>query len=343
MNQVEECLIGVTLGKATIFRNLTMFPLQANNPWEADYDLLDEALADGSARVTEVSESGSVPELRFECHGEKPVLLLDGEELVGAKQNRILNLTILASAGKSVVIPVSCVEAGRWQSRSREFTSASRAHFAEGRAKKAESVSYRMYADGSRVADQSQVWDDISLKSERMHAYSQSQASEALYDTHRGSLDAFRSAFSSTEADSGAVFAINGEVVGMDLFDCPATFSKLMPKIVESYALDALDALDSRQQEAGPEDGKSTEQVEAFMDSVAKAPFMSLKAIGEGEDLRLRGNNLSGGALYANGRIIHLCAFQLRNPNGRNNGAEESRERRTARLASLHRRRHSRD
>jgi hypothetical protein len=59
------------------------------------------------ARVTELGAGGSVPELRFENLGEKPVLLLDGEELVGAKQNRALNLTILAPAKQVIVIPVS--------------------------------------------------------------------------------------------------------------------------------------------------------------------------------------------------------------------------------------------
>ncbi len=56
-----------------------------------------------------------MPELRFVNHCERPVLLLDGEELVGAKQNRILNLTVLVPAHQTIVIPVSCVEAGRWR------------------------------------------------------------------------------------------------------------------------------------------------------------------------------------------------------------------------------------
>ncbi len=56
----------------------------------SEYLTLDEALAAKTATVTEVSESGSVPELYFQNEGDLPVLLLDGEELVGAKQNRVL-------------------------------------------------------------------------------------------------------------------------------------------------------------------------------------------------------------------------------------------------------------
>jgi hypothetical protein len=39
-----------------------------------------------------------VPQLLFINDAMRPVLLLDGEELVGAKQNRVLNLTVLAPA-----------------------------------------------------------------------------------------------------------------------------------------------------------------------------------------------------------------------------------------------------
>ena len=66
---------------------------------------------------------------------------MDGEELIGAKQNHTLNLSILVPAHASIDIPVSCVERGRWHHLSREFSSAPRAHYAEGRAKKMAQVS----------------------------------------------------------------------------------------------------------------------------------------------------------------------------------------------------------
>ena len=43
--------------------------------------------------ITEVSEGGSVPELRVVNKGDARILVLDGEELRGAKQNRVLNTT----------------------------------------------------------------------------------------------------------------------------------------------------------------------------------------------------------------------------------------------------------
>src|SRR5689334_13867649 len=111
MRTIAHELDSITAGNPSSFGGLTIFPLLRTGYLPApDYILLDEAIAHGSARITELNESGSVPELRFENLGDNPVLLLDGEELLGAKQNRVLNLTILAPRKQSIIIPVSCVE-----------------------------------------------------------------------------------------------------------------------------------------------------------------------------------------------------------------------------------------
>jgi ARG and Rhodanese-Phosphatase-superfamily-associated Protein domain len=51
---------------------------------------------------------------------------MEGEEVVGAKQNRTINLSILVPAQAEVIAPVTCVEAGRWHARSAQFPSSSR-------------------------------------------------------------------------------------------------------------------------------------------------------------------------------------------------------------------------
>jgi hypothetical protein len=71
--------------------------------------------------VEEVSEGGSVPNLLVRNGTGSRVLFLEGEELRGAKQNRVLNTSVLVAAGSTTTIPVSCVEQGRWRYRSRHF------------------------------------------------------------------------------------------------------------------------------------------------------------------------------------------------------------------------------
>jgi hypothetical protein len=82
---------------------------------------LDAALTGGAIRITEITEAGHVPEIRVRNDAERPVLIIDGEELVGAKQNRTVNISILVAAHADLHVPVTCVAAGRWRARSNAF------------------------------------------------------------------------------------------------------------------------------------------------------------------------------------------------------------------------------
>jgi len=111
-NPIDQLLRQVKVVQALNYEGLTAYPLIRGALFAKDYLTLDEALTNKSAVITEVSEGGSVPQLLLRNKGDLAVFLLDGEELTGARQNRILNISILAPAMKDTVIPVSCVEAG---------------------------------------------------------------------------------------------------------------------------------------------------------------------------------------------------------------------------------------
>src|SRR5262249_7480967 len=102
---------------------MQVFGLRWNCSNELAYQTLDEALAGDTLEITETSEGGSVPLLKVLNRGNEPVFFMAGEQLVGAKQNRILNTSILAAAQCELMIPVSCVEAGRWRYSSPKFAS----------------------------------------------------------------------------------------------------------------------------------------------------------------------------------------------------------------------------
>ena len=127
MKTIDRLLSEVEIGPARTFGGMTLFPILDPKQEGAapGYRTLDQALGAGEVRISEIGDHGSVPELQIENLGESAVLLLDGEELIGAKQNRVLNVTVLSPAGKTIKIPVSCVEAGRWASVGRHFSSAS--------------------------------------------------------------------------------------------------------------------------------------------------------------------------------------------------------------------------
>ena len=97
MQTITDTIDHLHLGKATTFEGLSVFPLFADTLRMADYITLDEALEQKQARVLEVSEGGEVPNLLFDNFGDRKVLLVDGDELIGAWQNRVINLTILVA------------------------------------------------------------------------------------------------------------------------------------------------------------------------------------------------------------------------------------------------------
>ena len=103
---------------------------------QAEPEWLTLAEAADRGRIAEVDDEGSMLELRVANLGDLPLLLLDGEQLVGAKQNRILNMTVLAAAPSEVTIPVSCVERGRWGYRARHSAPSDFSLYAGFRAKK---------------------------------------------------------------------------------------------------------------------------------------------------------------------------------------------------------------
>jgi hypothetical protein len=318
MDAIIAALDHLELGMPVTAANLTMYPLLVPDESAPGYLTLDEALAAGLASVTEVSEAGSVPELLVKNHARMPILILDGEELVGAKQNRIVNLTILVAAGQTLHIPVSCVEAGRWARRSREFASAGRAHFASGRARKLEQVSFSMRESGSRMADQCAVWQDIDDKAGRLMTESPTNAAAAMYDGHRSKLDEFAETLEATPRQAGAVFTINGVVAGVDLFDSPATWRKSMRKLVQSYGLDALDRAEAGGHAGASKGGSDAQpQPTRFLSTLKKAARERFPAIGLGEDVRINGTTIVGGGLVVDDRVIHLVAFPGTRSRGR--------------------------
>ena len=303
MSHIKNSLQNATLNDDQVFKNLTVFMMSSPLAGQSDYLILDEAMANGVAGIDEVSDAGSVPTLLFKNMGDSPVLLLDGEELIGAKQNRILNLTIMAPPQETITIPVSCVEAGRWARTRKGFVAADRTQFARGRAAKAANVSMNLHERGSRASNQSEVWNNISKKSARLGIHSRTDAMSDIYDQAREGVERFVEAFRVNDRHVGAVFGIDGKIVGMDLFDNSNAFRKLFPKLVRSYALDAL--------ETQTDEGRKTDAgaARAFVTLVSEASEEAYPSIGLGKDHRFKGARISGGALVVNNQVVHLAAF----------------------------------
>jgi hypothetical protein len=85
VNEILKDYIGkIRTGGHQAFRNVAMFPITSDEVIPFDYLTLDEALAKDLIEVVEIDEEGAVPWLRVVNRSDKMVLILDGEELVGA-------------------------------------------------------------------------------------------------------------------------------------------------------------------------------------------------------------------------------------------------------------------
>lgn len=305
---IQTYLDEAKIGRKQSYRNLAVFPLLSGYAADMGYITLDEALSEELIEVMEVDESGSVPELRVVNRSPKMVLILDGEELVGAKQNRIVNTTILIRGKSTTVIPVSCVEQGRWSYESLGFHSKERLMPAQLRASKAEQVHRSIRSSDSFRSDQSEIWDEISSKAARMEAESPTMAMAEIYEKKRSSLADYVDHFRLVEMQVGAVFAINGKVVGLDSFGKPETFARVFKKLVESYALDAIDWAET---EGASKTLRS--KVTKFLQATSTAPVESRPSVGLGTDCRLESKEVNGFALIHDGQILHLSVFARRN------------------------------
>lgn len=328
LQTVTDYISTITTGEKQTYKNLTVAPLLSPALAPFEYLLLDEAIRGKYIEVSEVTEGGHVPELKAFNKSDKMVLLLDGEEVVGAKQNRILNTTILVAAHTAVVIPVSCVEQGRWSYRSSTFGSQDRVMASSMRADKAAQVQFSLKESGTYCSDQGAIWDSIEQKATRRRAGSATMAMSDIYEKDKGSIEEYRRHFTTAPLQVGAVFLINGKIAGLDSFGRPDTFAKVFGKLLDSYALDAIDWYSPEQKE---EDGNGIKQ---FIGSVSAAQAESRRSIALGSDIRFESGAVIGFALEHEKSILHLSAFAK---NGK-----ESREPASSRMNRFSARRKSR-
>lgn len=285
------------LGDPVEHRGIVIAPLFPRADPRAAYVTLEDALPLGF-RVTEIDTAGSVPELAVENPLDRDVLLYDGEELVGAKQNRILNVSVLVGAQSKTLIPVSCVEEGRWHSRSAHFAAARHTAHPELRRRKAE----RLLADPlARGVAQGEVWDEVRAKSARLDVHSPTMAQADVYVARDRDLGALRRAFPLAPGQCGAVLALGSAQLCLDYVSRPDAWSRLYPKVLEGYLLDALEVVG-----APP---ASADTLADFAERVDAAPRNRRASAGKGEDVRLAAAGVVGSGLELDGELLQLSAF----------------------------------
>jgi hypothetical protein len=325
-------MLDFKLAEAQNHESLTLHPLVDPNPRQLPYQLLRDALEAGTLRVGEVG-SGTVPELLVETGGDTDVLILDGEQLIGARQNRMTSRTIVLAANTKTTIPVSCMEHGRWHFTSREFRHG--LHYSPANVRRHARKMEAAYAAAREVPSpealseaQGDVWDEIAGYNAKLGGRSASGALDHLYDLRSFDMSEWSKHFPWVEDQIGLLVLLGDEPLGMDVIGCHRLYARLHKRLVGGYVLDALAAGRHREERKaiGAEDAKR------FLQHVRSATRTEAPTVGRGSYRVLSGKVL-GGLLEDQGNLVHLSAF----PNSRDQASDETPLRR-ARYRSRRRR-----
>ena len=310
-------------GEMMIHNELAIIPLFCNEIGGPEYITLETALSCGLT-IAEISEEGSVPELKVINLTGKNILIIDGEELSGAKQNRVLNTTILVAAGADIVIPVSCTEHGRWAYRSESFEDSNVCMSPSIRSRKNESVSRSLKSSGRYRSDQGEVWNSIEGLHLRHGTESHTGSMKDAFEQKRQDVSFYQKEFPCQDGQCGIAVLIKGRVAGVEMVSRPDIYRKLHDKLISSYAMDIPMSLPGK---SGPVIAK----VQKILDRIKDAAEERFPSVGMGEDCRFTALELMGSALVVDEWIVHLAFFRTDNRHQRHGTPE--------RMASLRRRR----
>ncbi|HEV7746682.1 MAG TPA: DUF6569 family protein [Pyrinomonadaceae bacterium] len=295
MQALNELLDSITVGPSQAFEEVEVFPLFSSRDQLSSLLELDEALAKGLVEVTEVSEGGSVPKLNVTNNSLRDVIIYDGQQLVGAKQNRTVNITVVVPANSTLPIPVSCVEQQRWRYTSPNFAASNQFAYPSLRRTTHSDVTASKTL-GSSATNQSRVWEDISAKSARMDVFSDSMAMSDIYQTHAPQMEVMSQAFKVEDKQVGYMAFVKGGFAGCDLFGSTEVCRGQMAKLLRGYYLDSLDkgvAFDSV-------------KIEEILREVRAADHREFETVGKGRERRFDATHVQGSWKEVDGSIPHV-------------------------------------
>lgn len=286
-------------------RGLTIIPVIRNSGAPKSYISLRQAFNEDLLKISEVSEGGSVPELKVINRGKFPVLMLSDEELRGAKQNRVLNASILVPPESELIIPVSCTEAGRWSYRSANFEESGNVMPSRMKSGKMGTVTENLKHDMVFQTNQAAVWDDISELQAEHKIRSGTSAMADAYEARKPNLEEFVKVFDFgglTKVMSGILVEIDGSLAGLELVSQPDIWQDIREKIIRSYAIEVINRPEGKPRQVGTSEEDIAKLLGTF-------DLETYKSVGLGDDLRLEKQDLVGSALVWENELIHLAAY----------------------------------
>ncbi len=304
--EMRQLVIMMKLGEVQSHGAMSVIPI-FNTPSDGpEYLILSDAARNERINICVVSDGGIVSKAKVINEEIHPLLLVEGEEIKGAKQNRIINATILAESGKVTFIPVTCVEQGRWSSNTRNFDASDNMLPPTMRENVKKMVHSSLNIKGERRTDQGSVWQDVA----RFHAiYDVSSPTMALQDVYvkeKKTIEEYLKDFHLHTMQTGMIVLFNGNVAGIDYFSQDKAFAESFPKLVRSYALEAMRMKDEKSA------GKELDIVRDFLKGLEEVKMERYQSEGLGDEWRFEDEKMTGSSLWYQGVCIHLSVLTSR-------------------------------
>lgn len=294
--------VQITVAEPNVVGSLAVFPLLADRTPSVRYVSFAEAAQRG-ATVKELDGGASVNDLVVRNPLDVSVLLYEGEEVLGAQQNRTFDVSALVAANSVLQVPVSCVEAGRWDGGRFAEPFAPAPQTANPRLRRMKNTQARasMAAGVEARAVQGEVWREVADTAGRHGVNSGTGAMHDVFERRREQLDAVAHGVEMHCSQVGMIAAISGRFVVLDHVSEVEAFASLHGPLIQGYALDALQAPDA----APP----SIDDARDFIELMLGAPCAPGPAVGLGEGLRFAFGGLAGIGLVCEGELVTLTAF----------------------------------
>jgi hypothetical protein len=300
---LHELLSELSIEAPIDYQRVRIIPLQLRSTSDLEYLTLDESSA-VLVTIEESSPSGSVPELRVRNRAKDRIFIPDGSTLIGAKQNRVVNLSVMLAPETVTVIPVSCVERGRWSHLARHCSPSSHSDSAL-RAMMCRAVKDSLRKSGRVGVDQGAVWHYVEGMLCGSGTASPTRAYHALYEKWQQEIADYETHLPAPDGACGVAVEVDGRVQAVDLFDKSETLRRLWPGLAKSYVLAAL--------APGPVWGCAT-GVKELLDRVLASDGVPYRIGGIGTTVRLATDEAVGAALLCDGRLVHLSLFATGTP-----------------------------
>jgi hypothetical protein len=239
-----------------------------------------------------------VPQVNLTNNSNRYIYIMGGEILTGCRQDRIVGRDVLIAPGRrNVVVPVYCVEQGRWSYESDNFYSK----------KNLGTYELRREAQKAKGSAQSSIWRGIQGLNQRLRVHSGTHAYQDTYEQAaiKREITGYERRMQAVpylHRDTvGVVVGVGGRVVSVDIFANPTLFKQLWPKILKSSALSALSNVGG---------GTITqEQAAQFLRRLHDKYYTRKYAIDLGEEFSAADSQANANALVYRQAVIHLAAF----------------------------------